>query len=479
MRRLAQVLWILGLTFGAPGRADAQLRNPFKVRHLGGCKVEITMSTGALLPPFESLRRARAWFAFSEDACSQPVKVPVPSNATLQVFAATDEVCADGTWFYRLGNANPPDPFGEPGLRSVEVHGCVSKTPCPAPIERPAAVAALGPAPAPCKLGPGFQVRLGEPRRESGGLGEFISGQDVVAIHGVAPEQTVEALAPGRAYVRLAMPSAYAECVRIDVPPAGRPPTLTARKRFAFRSFDVAHLKEERVVSVAPGVRWVLPASGTLRFDPVNRSVWPTVDAQCQPSLVASGSPPEGTGVVFEEPDGSQHAYFVDATGDDPTLECHLESGALEIPVGNSSRYSFLSVRRGGDLETLEPLPGGAFRAQKPGSAYFSQKPADGSCHRVVVVPRPSTIEDRIAWVRKRLPEAPIGETPTLLKLHVGDEHRMSDTSPFSRPIDSNTIQTAGGPGNTLTFRAVASGFTGVVVKDSQWASHLIYIEVD
>lgn len=322
MRRLNWLFAVLAILSAWPGAANTYVEKSLFAKPLGGCKVQVTVERLRGRPGTDTVLRARTPFAFENTQCTHEVGELKPAKARrakrgYESFKFVDEVCANGTWHYRLQSSqNAHEEFG-PGFvpsHTVEVKGCRRKT-CPERLEAPARVSEGPPRQPPCKVAVTMgYMQMGQMRDQREPVGRIVEGEDILEMTNRGGRVTVKGLAPGKAWVALPRPTSRGDCAEFTVTPnPHKKLPLEMKKKWAYRAFAPGHVMEDGVVPLQKGERWTLPVPGTVRLVPQDSTVRLGVDAQCGPALYAQGlgSGPHYTGVMVTDPSGEDHLYFV------------------------------------------------------------------------------------------------------------------------------------------------------------------------
>ncbi|MCY1082355.1 hypothetical protein [Archangium lansingense] len=488
MRRLNWLLAVLATLSAWPGAANPIVSKSLFARPLGDCKVEVTVKRLRRLSDSDAVVRARTRFAFEDTQCTQEVGELKPANArraeeNYESFTFVDEVCADGTWHYRLqsksgGRKDDFDfDFDFAPSHTVEVKGCKRKE-CPARLEAPAQVTQGPSRQPPCKVAIQMgHMRVGDTRDETEPLGQILAGKDVLEVTNKGGRLTVTARAPGKAWVSLPHPAAQGSCAEFTVEPNPyKKPLLRTKKQWAYREFEPGRIAEDVVVQLPKGQRWTLPVSGTARLVPHDSVVRLGVDAQCRPALYAlgAGNGPYYTGVMVTDARGGDHLYFVTLEEDPPTVECRVIS-SVTLMAGTSTRITLPPVRVAGE-DLVARFPDMLVRGLRPGTLWLAETPESEDCTRVTVVARPETQQARIAWVSEQLGDKPAG-APMVVQLEAGKKQRL----PFDiRSLSGMNDGVADIDLRTSTLQALNPGFTGFLLKDrTEQKKHFIYVEVE
>jgi hypothetical protein len=485
MHRMNWLLAVLATLGAWPAAANPIVEKSLFARPLGGCKVQVQVQRLRGRPGTDTVFRARRPFAFENNQCTQEVGPLKPEKALREeshdVFTFVDEVCANGTWHYRLHSSENPrvdSGFDFAPAHTVEVKGCQRKD-CPERLEAPARVTEGPPRPPPCKVGLTMgHLRVGDLRDQHEPMGKILAGKDVIELTDRKGRVTVKGKAPGKAWVALTGRSARGTCAEFTVEPNPyKKPTLRAKKQWAYHAFEPGQVIEDVVVKMSKGERWTLPVSGTVRLVPYDGIVRMGVDAQCAPALYALDTSGY-TGVMVTDTRGADHLYFVTLDSDPAELECRVIS-AMELMAGTTTRVDLPPVRVLGE-DVFTRLPEGLVRGVRPGTAWLAATADAEDCMRVTVTAKPETQQARIDWVAGYLGDEAKGLTPTVVQLARGKERRL--------PFHSGSLYLSGmndGVADfdlgTSTVRALNPGFTGFLLKDRRQAGkpHFIYVEVE
>ena len=332
MHRMSWVLAVLATLGASPGVANPFISKSLFVKPLGGCKVQVTVERLRGLTDSDTVLRARTRFAFENNQCTHEVGELKPAkarreNGRYDSFTFVDEVCANGTWHYRL---QPKEGVRDEldldllASHTVEVKGCGRKT-CPERLEAPARITEGPERPPPCdvavKMG---YLQMGDLRDQREPVGKIIAGKDVLEVTNREGRITVKGKAPGKAWVALASPTSRGKCAEFTVTPNPyQPLPLDVKKQWAYREFTPGRVAEDVVVPLAKGRSWTLPVPGTARLVPYDSLVRLGVDDRCGPALhaIGAGTGPRYTGLMVTDPQGGDHLYFVTLEPESSTRE--------------------------------------------------------------------------------------------------------------------------------------------------------------
>lgn len=341
MHRLKWLFVALVSLSAGPGLANRIVSQTLGVQPLEGCKVEVTVRLLQGMRASFDVVRARREFAFENRQCTQqlrtlsqpstptppaPSKSPPPSKGSplllteereYDTFTFVDEVCAEGTWIYKLLAKSTNDPWGQSyrdaRTETVEVKGCARKA-CSAQLEAPARNVESPPQKPLCDvLASKDDLKEGDEQIVSGHrLGAILKGSDVIEVTKAGKQFVVAGMAPGMAWVALGRPAKPGSCMRFTVPPnPSQDLSLSVKKRWAYREFVTGRVVEDTLVSVKRDARWPLPIPGSVLLPPLSRSSL-GVNETCAPILHVRGEGrPDYMGVMVTDAQGGEHLYFL------------------------------------------------------------------------------------------------------------------------------------------------------------------------